>query len=257
MFDFKHRIIPHKITYTVIVLILLYQLTLKHFGLHSFLNLGIAFITMDIIHFSSTLLKKYQIEVNNIVIPIVLWIICSLIFNNLIFIILFILLYFLSYKLKINFKIYSILWFTTLLLLIFAIYKTIFIQFLPNRLIIILAGIGIIYFICEVLFYLLSLPLIKFGILKFETNEPEKSMILSTIGGGDITVFALISIFLGFKAAFLTLFIASLFSLISHFTLWIVHKFKKESNEQFSNYIPFVPYLSLACFIIIIKFNAY
>ena len=76
-----------------------------------------------------------------------------------------------------------------------------------------------------------------------------------TIGGGDITVFALISIFLGNKGGFLTLFIASLLASISHFTVRVASDRLKIPEEKYSQYVPFVPFLTIACFIIIITIN--
>jgi len=86
MFDLKHRIIPHFITYTAIIFII----ASKHFLGESvqivFANLGIAFIFMDLLYFFSMLVKRLQIEINLIAVPLLIWIIYFLFSQNIIFI---------------------------------------------------------------------------------------------------------------------------------------------------------------------------
>ena len=112
--------------------------------------------------------------------------------------------------------------------------------------VLLLAGFGIIYFICEIVLYFIHLFLP--GSKSLSKDENMSDTLKISIGGGDITVFALISVFLGFKLAFMVLFIASLLGILSHFIIGAVNISQAKSEK----YIPFVSYLSLACFIIII-----
>ena len=70
------------------------------------------------------------------------------------------------------------------------------------------------------------------------------------LGGGDITVFALISVYLGSIRAFFALFLASILALI-----WISIAKLLFKDKNVSQFIPFVPFIALACFIIMMVFK--
>ena len=257
MFDLKHRIIPHTITYTAIILVIISNFFTKDISLYvSFLNLGIAFLFMDLLYIFSSLVKKFDLEANMISIPLIVWSIFFLFSQNIYFLIIAITVYFFSVRLKIHGNLHIILWITLFFLTLVNFYKIFFIVGEISNLTYYFAGIGIIYFACEVITYFLYLI--------FRTRDANNLVDTKnskiTIGGGDITVFALISVFLGYKIAFLTLFIASLLATISHLSHSRLKKFLapasgEQSSGPSSEYIPFVPFLSLTCFIIIITIN--
>ena len=111
-------------------------------------------------------------------------------------------------------------------------------------------GIGTIYFVCEIVFYLLNVFLLK------EKDELQASHEVETsIGGGDITVIGLISVFLGYKLGLVTVFLASIISLLAYLIIILINKLVPNIKKIEFKYIPFVPYLTIACFIIIMAFN--
>ena len=248
MFDLKHRIVPHEITYTTIILIILYQYTTHKYPISgSFANLGIAFLSMDFLYTISTLIKKYSLELSPISIPLTAWSIYFLIFPdlNIYFLLLILILYLICNKFKVNRKLVLALWAALLLMASLIIYKLIAVESNLQTLVKYFSGIGIIYFVAEIIMYFFILFKTKKKVL---TDNNEKT----TLGGGDITTFALISVFLGFYNAFLSLFIASLLALISHLILKTTSSLYKKQSQEF---IPFVPFLSFACFIIIITLH--
>lgn len=246
MFDLKHRVIPHEITYSAIIIVILFQYAVHKYTLSvSFANLGIAFLSMDILYIISTLIKKYSLELNPISIPLITWSAYFLMFSdlNIYFLLLVSGLYFLCSKIKVPNKLIFILWAVFLLITFLIIYKLIAIEPNLQALIEYFSGVGIIYFVDEIIIYFLVF--LKTNKKKTPKSNDEKF----TLGGGDITTFALISVFLGFRNAFLSLFIASLLALISHLILKTTSSLYKKQKQEL---IPFVPFLSLACFIIII-----
>ena len=252
MFDLKHRIIPHSITYPSILILIIFHNILKTDGLtNSLLNLGIAFLFMDLLYISSSLFKKFDLEPNFITVPLILWTIYYYFAQNLNFIFLIIALCLLTSRLKTPENISRILWIAFLPLLCIQIYKIVLIEHHYINLTNYFVGIGIIYLTYEILFYFLNLLLLPTQ----QTLETQPDPLKITLGGGDITVFVLISVFLGYKLAFLTLFFASLLAVISHLITRTICIFTKSSKEKISQHIPFVPYLSIVCFIIILKFN--
>ncbi|MBI3590116.1 MAG: prepilin peptidase [Candidatus Melainabacteria bacterium] len=248
MFDLKHRIIPHTITYSAIIFILISRFFLHRETLYlSFAHLGIAFIFMDLLYFFSTLIKRFKLNINLVSIPLIIWLVFFHFNQSIYFIFIPLISYFLLAKLKINSKLSMASWLILLLVLLYQFYKLFFLEHNIEKLHFLFTGVGIIYFVCEILIYFFNSFSNKD---KEEVSQPDNTKV--TIGGGDITVFALISVFLGFKTAFLTLFIASFLAIISHFTIRAVEASTKSSKEKHSQYIPFVPFLSVACFIIMI-----
>ncbi len=254
MFDLRHKIVPHLITYTAIIFVIIYKLFLGINYKNVFIDLGATFIFMDILYLTVTLIKRLKLDNNILSFPLGLWGIVSIFFPwvpsiKLIFIPITV--YFILLNFPISLK-YSILsWGIVVLALIFQLYKAIFIDLSLNSLSLFFAGIGIIYFVGEVLFYYFTL--IKQGIdpktqeLSSEVPECENKYAL---GGGDITVLALISVYLGIKVVVLILFLASILALISYYILrpLLINRFLKQAQSQ---YIAFVPYITTACFIII------
>ena len=257
MFDIKHRIVPHLITYFVISFFVFYNLFSGGLSSNVFCNLGIAFLFMDFMYFFATLIKKFRVDINFISFPLLLWLVIFSFKQNLLYVIVPICLYFLilSFFKNLAFRIFVLSWVALFFFLLFEIFKLTFIDLSIHKLTMLFSGVGILYFVCEILFYFLSFILFKSKDSGLQQEGSDLQKI--TIGGGDITVFALISVFLGYKIAFLTLFIASLLALISHFTCKVLGKFLNLSFCQVSNsqYVPFVPYLSTACFIIIVTIN--
>lgn len=253
MFDLKHRIIPHTITYTAIIFVIISYSVTKNASLSiSFLNLGIAFLFMDLLYIFSSLVKKFDLEANMISIPLIIWSISFLFTQNIYFVLIAIAVYFITARLKIHGNLCAILWITLFFLILVNFYKIFFIETEISKLTYYFAGIGIIYFTCEIITYFLYLIFRT----RDTTNLDDTKNSKITIGGGDITVFALICVFLGYKTAFLTLFIASLLATISHLTHKGLKKFLSPvSSAKGGEYIPFVPFLSLTCFIIIITIN--
>ena len=246
IFDLKHRIIPHVITYSGIILIFTARLIAKESILFTFSNLGIAYIFMDLLYFFATVLKKFTPEINIISVPLIIWTTAFFYFHNIYISLFTCVIYLIITRFKISQKSYVVLWIVFFSLLLIQIYKTIFISFDFSNLSLLFTGFGIIYFVCEIMLYFISF------LFPGNKNIPEIENLSATseisIGGGDITVFALISVFLGYKLAFAVLFIASLLAIISHFSIRVVDFFQAKSQK----YIPFVPYLSAACFIIIV-----
>lgn len=247
IFDLKHRTIPHMITYTAITLVFTAQFILGESMLSVLSSLGIAYIFMDLLCFFATLIKKFEPEINTISIPLIIWATSLFYFHNIYISLIACVIYLIITRFKISYKSYITLWIVFFLTLLLQIYKTVFIDFNLGNLSLLFAGFGIIYFICEIMLYFVSL------FSPGNKSIPESgNMSKISIGGGDITVFALISMFLGYKLAFIVLFIASLFAIISHFILRVFKKFPLLNSQFSAQYIPFVPYLSIACFIIII-----
>lgn len=248
-FDLKHRIIPHIITYSTIILIIITNWLIHHSLISSFLSLGIIFIFMDFLYVFMSTIKKIKTDINHISTPLLIWLICFYFQDNLLFILFSIAAYWGFLKLNISYKIHLLSWLVLFLTLVFHLYKIVLLEFNSDKLVLLFAGIGIIYFICEVLsFYLCGFFLQKTLVNAQNTTDSEKVV----LGGGDITVLALISVFLGYKVVFLTLFLASLFAIISQFILKAINYLLKKPSISFSQYLPFVPFISLACFIIIL-----
>ena len=194
--------------------------------------------------------EKFELEINNISIPLIIWTTSFFYFHNVYISLISCIIYLIITRFKISQKFYLTLWIVFFLLLLIQIYKIVFIDFNFNNLSLLFTGFGIIYFICEIMLYFVSL------FLSGDKNIPESKNVSVTskisIGGGDITVFALISVFLGYKLGFIVLFIASLLAILSLFIFRVVKKFSAFRSQLSAPYIPFVPYLSIACFIIII-----
>ncbi len=251
MFDLKHRIIPHVITYSAIVLLLVITSIFQNKPLTiSLSNLAIAYIFMDLLYFFATLIKRFEPEINTISIPLIIWTTIFFYSHNIYLSIIPCLVYLATLKLEIKQKAYLVSWIVFSLLFMIQIYKILFVDFNTSSLNLLLVGMGVIYFICEIVLYF-------FSILSPENkSQDEVKMAISApkalIGGGDITVFALISLFLGYKLAFIVLFIASLLGIISHLIIGVLKKFRVFNSKSSTSQIPFVPYLFIACFIIII-----
>ena len=246
MFDLKHRIIPHVVTYSAIMLFIIAKMILKDPVLSPFSNLGIAYIFMDLLYFFAALIKKFEVEINIISIPLIIWTTAFFYFHNIYISLIVCVIYLITMRFNVSQKSYIILWSVFFLLLLIQIYKIVFIDFNFNNLSLLFTGFGIIYFICEILLYFI-------GLFVFKDKAEDVSLPSNiSIGGGDITVFALISVFLGFKLAFIVLFIASLLAIISHFIFRVVNKLTVNNSRFTVSQIPLVPYFSIACFIIII-----
>lgn len=256
MFDLKHRIIPHEITYLAIIILVLYKLFFTNSIISALAALGIAFLFMDILHILVALIKRLPTEQNRIIVPILFWSIFSLFYVNQVnfyFLLLSIFIYYLTVRIKLNPRLNLLMWLSIILFLIFFIFQILFVSFNTNVLSLYFFGVGLIYFICEILFYFLnSLYVLAENPIPVESSLDAERF---AIGGGDITVFALVSLSLGLKLAFLSLFIASLIAILSHFVIRnIVIKCSSQAKQN-SQYLPFVPYISIACFIIILVFN--
>lgn len=251
MYDFKHKIIPHNITYSAIFLFIIFLVFLKGDYLNPFINLGMAFIFMDMLSVLSAALKKIDFDFNLIVIPLLLWVVIFFFFQNYYFLIVPILLFYYCIKsnLTLNRYFFIALWGVLLLLLLVHSYRYVFTAIDFRFFDYLFAGVGVIYFFCEVIFYFLVLVLAENVVESKDEDVPVKL----TIGGGDITVFVLISLFLGYKFAFISLFLSSLLALLFIlFGKFLKYIYKVKSEE--SQFISFVPYLTLACFIIIMVF---
>ncbi len=249
MYDLKHRIIPHQITYSAIVLIIFSRYFFYHVPLLiSFANSGIAFLAMDFIYLISTSMKRFKFDLSPIAIPLLVWSAYFALFSNFNFYILILIAIssVLLTKIKINNKITLISWIAFMIVVSLLIYKLLIKENDFATLSAFLSGVGITYFIAEIIMYFISLVTDKMVMAK-STEEQQ-----ITIGGGDITTFVLIAVFLGYKAAFLSLFIASLLAILSHFILKVTYGPYKNKKQQF---IPFVPFISLACFIIMITIH--
>lgn len=249
MYDLKHRIIPHQVTYSAITLIIFSKYLFCHIPLLvSFANLGIGFLSMDFIYLISTSLKRFKLNLSPISIPLLVWSIYFALFPSLNFYILIPIAIssILLTKIKVNNKLVLVTWIVFMIMISLLIYKLLITENDFIALSAFLSGVGITYFIAEIIMYFISLVTDKMVTAK-STEEQQ-----ITIGGGDITTFVLIAVFLGYKTAFLSLFIASLLALLSHFILKVAYGPYKNKKEQF---IPFVPFISLACFIIIITIH--
>lgn len=255
-FDLKHKIVPHFITYSGILLFLAYSVLAKKSFLISIGSVGMAFIFMDLLCFFATLIKKFKLEINLIFVPLLIWSFLFFFNQSLYFLVLPVLVYFIFQKKEMPLQLYTPLGFLLLIVFLIQFIKISLLDFDFDKLIIFLGGIGFIYLICEVIFYLVEI-LFDYATRSHRVQHldlPHSSFVSSniTIGGGDITIFALISVYLGIKIAFLVLFIASFLAVISHFTLRLATRFISRGSKFQSQYIPFVPFLSFACFIIII-----
>ncbi len=267
MFDLKHRIVPHLVTYSLIILVIVYRLYLGVDYKTIFSDLGCAFILLDILFLFATWFKKFELDSNLISLPIMVWSIILYFAVNIKLVLLPITAYFILVNLSFSVRFVVLFWAITILSIMFQLYRTVFIDFNDSRLILLFSGIGIIYLVCEVSFYFLSLAwsslVLKFGIGKqleivsgqSNLEESEKCDKKYVLGGGDITIFALISVFMGFKTGLLTLFLASFLAVIWYFIInFLLKKMSKHSLEQNqSQYIAFVPYITSACFIIILS----
>ena len=249
MYDLKHRIIPHQVTYSAITLIIFSKYLFCHTPLLvSFANLGISFLAMDSIYLISTSMKRFKLNLSPISIPLLVWSVYFALFPSLNFYILIPIAIssILLTKIKVNNKIALVSWIAFMIMVSLLIYKLLIRENDFVALSAFLSGVGITYFIAEIIMYFISLVTDKMVTAK-STEEQQ-----ITIGGGDITTFVLIAVFLGYKTAFLSLFIASLLALLSHFILKVAYRPYKNKKEQV---IPFVPFISLACFIIIITIH--
>ena len=253
MFDLKHRTIPHQVTYSAIVLIIIFQLFITHSLKNPFVNLAIAFLFMDIIVLIGSLIKKFKIENNIIFYPLFLWTLIYFFFQNGYLLLIPLILFFFLAKYKQSLKYNLIISLGFIVLFFIQAIKIMFFDFSFDKLVFYLFGIGIIYFVCEIMFYFYSLlcSSLSSRLSKSATCSPVTNLSSSNIvlGGGDVTVFVLIAVFLGYKLAFICLFLASFLALISHFICLLIDRLSKKT---ISAHVPFVPYLSFACFIILL-----
>lgn len=254
MLDLKYREIPHAVTYTAIILVVLLKFVFfKENILLTLVSLGLAFIFMDFLYIFSSLIKKFTLEIPLISIPLILWSVIFFFNQNILLIIIPVLLYFVTVNVKQLEKIKIFSYILLFLLLSAQLYKLIFLKHDFSSLSVFICGIGLIYLFCEVVFYFVG----NF-IYPKESKGAEviSSQSAITLGGGDITVFALICTVLGYKSGFAALFTASLFCLISHCILRLMARYKPFGLQmQNTNYIPFVPYFFISCFIIIVTFH--
>lgn len=245
-FDLKHRIVPHLVTYSGILIFLTYNWVFHKSFVNSLSSLGLAFIFMDLLYFYSTIVKKFQLEHNLLFIPLILWSFFFLFNQNLYFLVVLIVIYFFLQNCKFPTWFYVFSGIILSIMFLLQLVKISFIDLDFDKLITFFSGVGLIYLFCEIIFYFICLfiALIKNELaIQYSASNPHSSVLNPniTIGGGDITIFALISTYLGFKFAILVLFLASLFALCSPLIL-----------KNIKLYVPFVPCLSLACFIIVI-----
>ena len=247
IFDLRHRIIPHPITYSTIALGILCCFIFREKNLYIiFANLGIAFAFMDFLYFISGIIKKYEMELSNFHLLLLLWSVFYFFTNEIIIVLFLISLYSLLSKFDLSENILKKIASFSFLILIIQILRLSVFTFDIQNLIVYLSGIGIIYFFCEIVYY----PLHLICFVRHTPEAPPSNEI--AIGGGDITVFALICVILGYNLGFLTLFLASLLAIISHLII------KAVQNSQASEKgIPFVPFLTVSCFIIIIGFYVF
>lgn len=238
LFDIKHRLVPHHITYFSIIIITICLYFINASFYKPLFNLGIAFICMDFLLIFVSVLKKYALDKSFIIVPLLVWSLIFLFSDVFYLIVIPIVVYFLLVFFWKEIPKIGLLWTLEIFLLLGIFYKFIFIYPNINNIFNFFTGIGLIYFICEVVsFYIVNLLNLKIANLDEDTtNAP------IALGGGDITVFALIVLFLGFKLGFMSLFLASLIGILSHYLC----------KTQKSQYLPFVPYLVIACFIIIL-----
>ena len=242
MFDLKHRIIPHSITYSVIILVLAGRMYLSRaFHLQvqpPLIDLGVAFLSMDFLCLLVSCFKRHKIDVNNLMFaPLLVWTLYCPFYENVYFISVPILLFYgLNYFQFVLPKIEK-MWLLFAVIFFLILFKILFLDADFSKLTVLFFGIGIIYFFCEIMFYFISLFLSNSS-LSDKSSSHDKQII--AMGGGDITVFALISASLGYKYSFFILFIASLVALLA------------KQKHQDSLYVPFVPYLTTGFFIIII-----
>ena len=247
MFDLKHRIVPHEITYLAIIFFVFYKLFLKEPYTSVFFSLGIAFLALDVLCFLFNTIKNYEMDSGLMSFPLLAWTICVFFSKSFYSLFIPVALYFALSYLKNYSRFYKLCWISFLAAALALFWKLIFVNHDLNALIFYFSGIGIIYFVCEIFYYFV----VNFTFLSSKDTELSDTKKIA-FGGGDVTVFALISVFFGYKLAFIVLFIASLLALLSHLIfrgyLWIT----KKSVHLEVNYIPFVPYLTLVCFIILV-----
>lgn len=251
LFDLRYRVIPHAITYSSIILITISMIFIKGSFYVPMLNIGAGFLTLDLLVFFVALIKRISVEENYLPVALLLWGLIFFFIKSVYILSFVIIAYLLFLKFKsISKKYLFFVWLSFFVILTLQIFKHIFLDFNFDNLIFFFVGIGIVYFVCEVVFYL-------FNLLFKKLPEEESGVNLDVVfGGGDITVFALISVFLGYKNALIVLFLASIMAIISYFSVKVLKRvvFKQAENE-ISHYVPFVPYLVLACFIILMIFN--
>lgn len=245
-FDFKHRIVPHTITYCSITFLLLFSIPLGGNLQYSIMSLGVAFLGMDFIYFIATVIQRYKVEENALSIAVFIWLFISVFCLN-IYLVAIPIIIGLGVQIS-NKKIIKAgaFWFLSIIILIGLLYKALIFNYNLEILRTLFLGIGLIYLFNEILFYLV-LTLTPFVQIDEDDEESPKY----AIGGGDITIIALISAYLGYKYAFLTLFFASLLALVSQLVLKLVSVLKKQKSSEDSKHFPFVPYICFACFIII------
>jgi len=247
IFDLKHRIIPHSITYSAIAFAILFCFIFKGESLYRiFANLGIAFASMDFLYYLSGIIKKYKVDINNFHPILFLWSFFYFFTNDITLVLFLIAMYSFINKIELSENFLKKFTLLSFLILVIQILKFTIFTFDIQNLIIYLSGIGLIYFFCEIVYY--PIQLISYVRHTNETSSPEEI----GIGGGDITVFALISVILGYNLGFLTLFLASLLAIISHLIIKAVKGSQKREKG-----IPFVPFLAISCFIIIIGFYVF
>ncbi|MBI3308993.1 MAG: prepilin peptidase [Candidatus Melainabacteria bacterium] len=252
LFDLKHKIIPHFISYTsILVLMVAVSLLDKSFIL-PVINLGVLFLCVDyFIGFVAWILKK-ESDFNLISVPLVLWLMIFFFYQNIILVSIPIILYFLVVKfLSFGKKTNTILWFLSFVLIMTLFVKALFVDFDISLIKDLFVGVGLIYLFCEILFYLIGIQFLNLRV----PNQDSKAETAVVLGGGDVTVLAIISVFLGFKIAFLSLFLASILGLFVFLLQFIYKRLINTKNikleSEYAHYVPFVPYIVLACFIII------
>lgn len=249
VFDLQHRIVPHWITYSFIFLFLIYSSFVRDNYLSPLKDLGVAYFFMDSLYFMVQLFRKQKIEYNNILLPAFAWSILFYFYPdvNLAFLLSGIAFLFILFGFQVK-SVFSnvILWVLLISFSVFYFIKLVFIDFDLVLFSLFFSGIGIIYLFCEVLLYFVSLFLPGDKPEEVESSEE----INIALGGGDITVFALISVYLGYIKAFFALFLASVLALI---WIQIARVFLKD--KLVSQFIPFIPFIALACFIIIVAFK--
>ncbi len=251
IFDLKTRIVPHYITYSSILFFVC--LFYNSFN-ESLVSLGIAFFLMDSLYLIASLLKKYEAVPSPVLVPVFLLILFSFFLKwSFLPVVLVILFYVIAFLKPIVFDNKLLLSFFLLSVICLGCYFICDLYFTFNfdHTKDVFSDIGFIYLFCEVIFYYLVMfpPINSF--IKPVSDDSSKVV----LGGGDITVFALISLFLGYKLAFVSIFIASSVSLIYILFIKFILKFFKLSYKIETEHVPFIPFLSIGAFVVIFLFK--